>query len=183
MYLSEHLTVTICTPLQLPRLNLHGRRYPVINIPNTSTAIAEVPATDPHAAISFLLFAFVCKKEASPVTTTKTSFIIKTTFQAQEVAVAVMPVGEPIKITLVSNDVVHGFYVPAFNFSRYAQPGYTNYFDLNIVKAGYYPGRCTQYCGVYHTEMLFGIKAVSPGDFVNWINTHPASLKSLVHTG
>ncbi len=104
-------------------------------------------------------------------------------YSTRNVPVAVMPVGEPIKITLVSNDVVHGFYVPAFNFSRYAQPGYTNYFDLNIVKAGYYPGRCTQYCGVYHTEMLFGIKAVSPGDFVNWINTHPASLKSLVHTG
>jgi cytochrome c oxidase subunit 2 len=117
--------------------------------------------------------------------TTKTALVFGSdagsSYSTHNMPVAVMPVGEPIKITLVSNDVVHGFYVPAFNFSRYAQPGYTNYFDLNIVNPGYYPGRCTQYCGVYHTEMLFGIRAVSPNNFVKWINSHPSNLNSLVH--
>ena len=37
----------------------------------------------------------------------------------------VLPVGVTTRVNLVSNDVVHGFYIPAFNFSRYAQPGVT----------------------------------------------------------
>ena len=42
----------------------------------------------------------------------------------------VLPSGQTTQITLVSQDVIHGFYVPEFNFSRYAQPGVTNLFDL-----------------------------------------------------
>ena len=34
------------------------------------------------------------------------------------------------QINLRSKDIIHGFYVPEFNFSRYAQPGVTNKFDL-----------------------------------------------------
>ncbi|NNN22328.1 MAG: cytochrome c oxidase subunit II [Acidimicrobiales bacterium] len=88
------------------------------------------------------------------------------------IPVAVLPVDETIRVTLVSKDVVHGFYVPSFNFSRYAQPGQVNQFDFNITSAGYYPGRCTQFCGLYHTEMLFGFKAVSTSQFDQWIAQH-----------
>ena len=42
----------------------------------------------------------------------------------------VLPSGQTTQVTLVSQDVIHGFYVPEFNFSRYAQPGVTNQFDL-----------------------------------------------------
>jgi cytochrome c oxidase subunit 2 len=84
---------------------------------------------------------------------------------------AVMPSGETIRIILTSNDVVHGFYVPQFNFSRYAQPGITNIFDLNILQPGVYPGRCTQLCGVYHTLMKFNIKALSAKSFNSWIKS------------
>ena len=38
----------------------------------------------------------------------------------------VVPVGQTVQITLVSDDVIHGFYVRDFNFSRYALPGVTN---------------------------------------------------------
>ena len=49
----------------------------------------------------------------------------------------VVPVGQTVQITLVSNDVIHGFYVRDFNFSRYALPGVVNYFDLDVLHAGY----------------------------------------------
>ena len=35
----------------------------------------------------------------------------------------VLPLDETTQIVLVSNDVVHTFYIPAFNFGRYALPG------------------------------------------------------------
>ena len=67
-----------------------------------------------------------------------------------------------MQILLVSNDVIHGFYVRDFNFSRYALPGVQNRFDLNIVHTGLFPGQCTQICGLYHSEMLFTVKGVTP---------------------
>ena len=80
----------------------------------------------------------------------------------------VLPVGETVQILLVSNDVIHGFYVHDFNFSRYALPGVENRFDLDIVRTGLFPGQCTQICGLYHSEMLFTVKGVTPSQFRTW---------------
>lgn len=99
----------------------------------------------------------------------------------------VMPVNEAVTIHLESADVVHGFYVPAFDFSRYAQPGTVNVFNFNVLHTGVYRGQCTQLCGLYHSLMLFSVKAVSPADFENWVHQtsghHPSigQLKAQIH--
>ncbi len=80
----------------------------------------------------------------------------------------VVPVGQTVQITLVSDDVIHGFYVPDFNFSRYALPGVVNFFDFNVLHAGTYTGQCTQICGLYHSVMLFNVRAVNPVAFHLW---------------
>ncbi len=82
----------------------------------------------------------------------------------------VVPVGEPVQIDLRSQDVVHGFYVRQFNFSRYAQPGVLNEFDLTVSRAGTYQGQCTQFCGLYHAQMLFRVKAVPVSGFGAWVH-------------
>lgn len=81
----------------------------------------------------------------------------------------VMPVGETTHINLVSQDVVHGFYVPVFEFSRYAQPGVVNRFEFTPTRTGTFGGRCTQFCGLYHAEMQFSVKIVSPSAFQAWL--------------
>lgn len=95
----------------------------------------------------------------------------------------VVPVGQTVQITLVSNDVIHGFYVHDFNFSRYAQPGVVNTFDLDVVRAGTYDGQCTQICGLYHSEMLFSVKAVSPSTFTQWASTQVSTGHTLPRSG
>lgn len=95
----------------------------------------------------------------------------------------VVPVGETVQILLVSNDVIHGFYVHDFNFSRYALPGVNNYFDLDVVRAGTYNGQCTQICGLYHSEMLFTVKAVSPPAFTQWIHQEIATGHTYTSSG
>jgi cytochrome c oxidase subunit 2 len=87
----------------------------------------------------------------------------------------VLPVGQTVEVTLVSNDVIHGFYVAKFDFSRYAQPGVVNKFDLNIRQPGVYLGRCTQLCGLYHDQMLFRIHAVSPSQYQAWLTSQESS--------
>ena len=67
-----------------------------------------------------------------------------------------------MRVYLRSYDVLHGFYVPEFNFSRYASPGYWTSFDFNVLHNGVYRGQCTQLCGLYHSLMFFNVRSVSP---------------------
>lgn len=90
----------------------------------------------------------------------------------------VVPAGETVRIFLRSDDVIHGFYVPEFNYSMYAQPGRTNQFDLNITRTGTYRGQCTQFCGLYHSLMLFSVRAVTPGAFQSWAQQEESSQSS-----
>jgi cytochrome c oxidase subunit 2 len=81
----------------------------------------------------------------------------------------VMPVNENVHINLTSSDVIHGFYVHAFNFSRYALPGVLNQFTFRAVNEGTYNGQCTQLCGLYHSLMIFRVKVVSQGQYNTWL--------------
>jgi cytochrome c oxidase subunit 2 len=88
----------------------------------------------------------------------------------------VLPEHETTKIVLRSADVVHEFYIHAFNFGRYAQPGVTNVFDFTPTTAGVFPAQCSEYCGLYHAEMLFSVAVVSQTRYRTWLATaeqHP----------
>jgi cytochrome c oxidase subunit 2 len=87
----------------------------------------------------------------------------------------VLPAGETVRIFLRSVDVIHGFYIHAFNFSRYAQPGVTNSFEFNPTNLGVYNGQCTQYCGLYHSEMLFSVRVDTPSQFTAWYQAQAQS--------
>jgi cytochrome c oxidase subunit 2 len=81
----------------------------------------------------------------------------------------VMPVNENVHIDLTSSDVIHGFYVRAFNFSRYALPGVLNQFTFRATNTGTYDGQCTQLCGLYHSLMVFRVKVVSQAEYATWL--------------
>jgi len=95
----------------------------------------------------------------------------------------VVPTGQTVQITLVSDDVIHGFYVRDFNFSRYALPGVVNHFDLNVLHNGTYFGQCTQICGLYHSEMLFSVRSVSPVAFRAWAAAQVRAGNTLQRSG
>jgi len=81
----------------------------------------------------------------------------------------VIPVNTNIHVQLTSTDVVHGFYVKDFNFSRFALPGVNNVFTLRPTQTGVFFGQCTQLCGLYHSLMFFKVRVVSQSDFKNWL--------------
>ncbi len=82
----------------------------------------------------------------------------------------VVPVGQNVAITLKSADVIHGFYVPEFNFSRYALPGVINHFNFDVTHLGTFRGQCTQLCGLYHSLMFFRVKAVPDAQYAVWLH-------------
>jgi cytochrome c oxidase subunit 2 len=87
----------------------------------------------------------------------------------EQPAEMIVPVGRPIHVTLVASDIAHAFYVPAFLFKRDAIPGRTTSFDLTVEEAGTYRGQCAEFCGVFHDQMLFSVRAVPPDEFERWL--------------
>jgi cytochrome c oxidase subunit 2 len=85
----------------------------------------------------------------------------------------VLPKGETVRIVLTSADVIHGFYIQEFNFSRYAQPGVTNEFDFTPTTLGVFTGQCSQYCGLYHSEMIFSVRGRVLGPVPTVADQHP----------
>ena len=82
-----------------------------------------------------------------------------------------IPVNTNVHINLTSTDVVHGFYVHAFNFSRYALPGVENQFTIRAQSTNTFFGQCTQLCGLYHSLMFFRVKVVTSSEYAQWLAT------------
>jgi cytochrome c oxidase subunit 2 len=87
----------------------------------------------------------------------------------------VVPVGEPIRLTVTSADVVHSFYVPQFLFKRDAVPGRETSFEFTVDSAGSYRGQCAEFCGIYHARMPFTVRAVAPAEYDAWVASQPKS--------
>lgn len=80
-----------------------------------------------------------------------------------------VPAGVPVKFDVASVDVVHAFWVPYLDTKVDAFPGHTTTFTTTVAHPGEWIGRCAQYCGLYHSEMDFWLKAVPPAQFSNWL--------------
>lgn len=91
----------------------------------------------------------------------------------------VLPVGEKIRFELVSPDVIHSFWVPAFLFKMDVIPGKTNVFELTPDKVGTYVGKCAELCGVDHARMLFNVRVVERAEYDAYI----ADLKARGQSG
>jgi len=83
----------------------------------------------------------------------------------------VLPLGERVRYTILSNDVIHGFWIPAFMIQIQNLPGVTNHLEFTANKLGEYPGRCNILCGRAHSQMLFTVKVVSPAEYTMYLET------------
>ena len=79
-----------------------------------------------------------------------------------------VPLGKPVKLLLTSQDVIHGFYAPAFRIKQDAVPGMTNYLWFQSTEVGTFDVFCTQYCGLEHSHMTTKILVLSQEEFTQW---------------
>ncbi|MCU4183112.1 cytochrome c oxidase subunit II [Acidiferrimicrobium sp. IK] len=86
-----------------------------------------------------------------------------------------LPTGKTIEIDLTSSDVVHSMWVPYLRFKMQAFPDHVNVFDTRLDHPGSWPGRCAEFCGLYHSGMDFTLKAVPPAQFDSWLRSQEAS--------
>ena len=149
----------------------------------TENEIDNPPSSHPSEIVHVLAYRWGWQFTYDSSADKPQGVVIRTTAQpryyaypatSKEYPQMVLPVGETVEIVLTSNDVIHGFYVPEFNFSRYAQPGLTNTIYFTTTTKGVFRGQCTQYCGLYHAEMLFSVRVVSPTAFASWLGSQQA---------
>jgi len=80
-----------------------------------------------------------------------------------------VPVGKPVRVQLVSKDVLHGFYLPAFRVKRDVVPGMNNYAWFVASKPGSYDLFCSAYCGTGHSAMITTVEALPEAEFAVWM--------------
>ena len=80
-----------------------------------------------------------------------------------------IPVGVPVRLELTSDDVIHSFWVPAFNGKMDLVPGQTNTLMIEADESGIYRGSCAEYCGAQHAKMNLLVSAEPREAFDRWV--------------
>ncbi len=88
---------------------------------------------------------------------------------AAEEPTLVIPIDEPIEFRLLSNDVIHSFYIRDFLYKLDVVPGRDNRFVITARETGEYFGQCAELCGLNHALMRFKLKVVTRDEFDLWV--------------
>jgi len=84
-------------------------------------------------------------------------------------SVLVLPAGRPVDLTLRSQDVIHGFFIPGMRLKQDAIPGMIGHLQFTPTVPGSYPILCSQVCGLGHARMQAMLRVVSPADYQRWL--------------
>ncbi len=79
-----------------------------------------------------------------------------------------IPTGEPVRLKLVSADVIHSFWVPKLSGKTDLIPGQQNETWFEADRAGTYRGQCGEYCGLQHAHMALSVVAEPRAQFEAW---------------
>ena len=80
-----------------------------------------------------------------------------------------VPIGQPVKLVMGSEDVIHSYYIPAFRVKADVIPGRYNTMWFTAQKPGTYHLFCAEYCGTKHSGMVGSVIAMEPTDFQTWL--------------
>ena len=81
----------------------------------------------------------------------------------------VVPYNRDIKLNLVSLDVNHGLFIPAFRVKEDVIPGYSNYLWFRPIIKDTFDIFCTEYCGLAHSGMVSKVIVIDSLAFEKWL--------------
>jgi cytochrome c oxidase subunit 2 len=86
-----------------------------------------------------------------------------------------LPVNQPVTFRLTSEDVLHGFYIPAFRLKQDVIPGKAIDFSLTPTREGRYRLRDSQFSGTWFAANQADVVVETADDYQAWL-TQSASL-------
>ncbi len=81
-----------------------------------------------------------------------------------------IPVNQPIRLVMGSEDVIHSFYLPDFRVKMDVVPGRFTTLWFEATKPGEYYLFCAEYCGTDHAKMKGKVVVLDPADYQNWLS-------------
>lgn len=80
-----------------------------------------------------------------------------------------VPVGVPIKLTMISQDVLHAMYLPEMRTQYHVVPGRYTTLHFTPTKVGEYKMLCAMHCGTQHSEMVGKVFVLSREEYAKWL--------------
>ena len=90
-----------------------------------------------------------------------------------------LPQGSRVRLNLHSEDVLHGFYVPAFRLKQDIIPGNDLDFEFTPIRPGAYDLTDSQYSGTYFATMRAKVIVESPTKYQQWLSKAASQTPSL----
>lgn len=82
-----------------------------------------------------------------------------------------VPLGQSVKLTITSEDVLHSFFIPAFRTKMDAVPGRYTTSWFKATKTGEFHIFCAEYCGTKHSHMIGRVVVLDPAHYEQWLKT------------
>ncbi len=80
-----------------------------------------------------------------------------------------LPLGQAVRLTMTSEDVIHSFFVPVFRVKQDVLPGRYTHMWFRPTKLGTFHLFCAEYCGTKHSGMIGDVVVMEPQDYERWL--------------
>jgi cytochrome c oxidase subunit II len=94
-----------------------------------------------------------------------------------------VPLGRDVRLTMISQDVIHSFYVPEFRIKQDVLPGRYTTIWFHAIKPGHYHLFCAEYCGTLHSGMIGEVVVMEPAEYAAWLSGGTTAEGSMASTG
>ena len=81
-----------------------------------------------------------------------------------------VPKGQPIVLEMISEDVIHDLFIPAFRVKNDVRPGSHSTVWFEATTTGSFHIFCAEYCGTKHSEMVGKVVVMEPNDYQQWLS-------------
>jgi cytochrome c oxidase subunit 2 len=89
-----------------------------------------------------------------------------------------VPVGEVVRLTVISRDVNHSWWIYELGGKWDAIPGHPNHTWFRVDTPGTYEGQCAELCGLQHAAMRAWVVAEPRDQFDSWVAAQKQKLGS-----
>jgi cytochrome c oxidase subunit II len=80
-----------------------------------------------------------------------------------------VPVNRPVRLVMMSDDVIHSFFVPTFRVKMDVLPRRYTELWFQPTQAGAHQVFCTEYCGKGHSDMLARVHVDDEATYQKWL--------------
>jgi cytochrome c oxidase subunit 2 len=127
--------------------------------------------------IFFLWGATIYVAEASPPSDSLQIYVVAKQWMwkiqheegQREINMLHVPVNRDIRLTMISQDVIHSFWVPEFRIKTDVLPGRYTTLWFRANKPGTYNLFCSEFCGTMHSGMIGKVVVMDPAKFQAWL--------------